>query len=460
MEATPARSTRGKRPLLPAVSPLLVVGATVEVLCEGGEWHAGLINKRERGFTQAERTQGGTQTHASAELRQLAAQEALTVVAASADGKWNVLPWLPPAGQSRRNAAIPQALWSTHVRVLCRRGTDGDTASVPLLGEMLPDERATLRAMRSFERGERCPAPGSSPTDAPPLPAEGVPPDAFTQRFLDGTGDTHRGVIGNPGVAELLAEMPHRRVVQEIFEAAGVPAEQRGSAKLCEAVHVAANVMAVDFQCWASTSGKGAAAQAGTVEGGSDLEAACAILGCGEAENPISAFQSIPAHSIKVFLLAVCSLKFQQCASDRGDLVFNTAGTIAALRDPTKLAARCLKLLSVISNLIKATQSKGRLSALNNDALKSALQMILDKGGLKDQTIDQLAARGVCETAWVARQAILKAAPHIHAGALARSDGLHEAVLWLGDNADIHKFGKECAPPTPSACPTSHASHA
>jgi hypothetical protein len=119
MEATPARSTRSKRAPAPAVSPMLVVGAVVEVLCENSEWQAGKIIRREPAFTAAERRQGAPQARVGGELRQLGTQEALTVVAVDRhDGMETVLKWQPPTGESRTNAAIPQALWGTRVKVL------------------------------------------------------------------------------------------------------------------------------------------------------------------------------------------------------------------------------------------------------------------------------------------------------------------------------------------------------
>jgi hypothetical protein len=119
MEATPARSTRSKRAPAPAVSPMLVVGAVVEVLCENSEWQAGKIIRREPAFTAAERRQGAPQARVGGELRQLGTQEALTVVAVDRhDGMETVLKWQPPPGESRTNAAIPQALWGTRVKVL------------------------------------------------------------------------------------------------------------------------------------------------------------------------------------------------------------------------------------------------------------------------------------------------------------------------------------------------------
>ena len=314
MEGSPPALRHHKRPHQPTVRPEFCPGALVEMLCEDAEWHGGVITRREPCFTQAERRQGaaaeGSAKGGGTEVRQLQAQEALTVVAQDDSGVENVLLWKPPEGEARTNAAIPQALWGSRVRIRrkspLRPGGAAQT-QIPTLGEICHDEMATLRAMSSFARAEPVLENTNENTDDCTMPAHDR--DAFTQRFLAGSDDGDRAAIRDPGLTSLLSQMPQRRIVQEIFEAAGVPEEDRQSVKLCEAIHVAANVLAVDFQCWGNEAKRDAAVREEGSDITSDVEAAASILGCDQSTtDPIATFRAIPAHSIKVFLLPSCGL--------------------------------------------------------------------------------------------------------------------------------------------------------
>ena len=434
-----------------------VAGAVVSLLCEDdcvavpghvcdphGLWRLGTIIKREACNTAAERRMGtmAAGRHRSSEVSALQDVPALRVCQQGPGGDWHVLPWLTLPGQQRSNQAVPQGVWATHVKLVQRSptrvmGTAGTAgaATTPmstpldigkLPGGMAEHEHGTLRGMRAFST-----AHGDAALDPGQLDES-----AFNGRYFDGHGGGTVSTTGNPSHDSLLGQLPGKRVTQEIFKAAGVPLEEWRSAKLCETFHVAANILSVDLAHWANMAKREADDDAEVVD-------VAQMLGCTQASDPIAAFQAIPSGSLKVFLLTLSSVQYLHDTPGNLHHAFDTARTIKNLQDHRKLAKRCLRLLAIISQLAKATQSKGGLVELQPHQLHFALLLILDNGGLKDESIDRLSRHGVCDSAHEARAAIKVASGLINAGIFRNDGDDQEAILYAADNADIHKYGVE-----------------
>ena len=440
-----------------------VEGAVVELLCEddittpgytrdpAGLWRTGTITQREACNTAQERRTGKASRSTSSELSGLKEVWALRVCQEGEPGDWHVLSWQPPPGESRTNEAIPQGLWHSHVKLVQksvqrggRRREVGPTglagsaaAATPnmrtpldigrLPGGMSDGERGTCRAMQALA--------GASLGHA----VDEGGPSSFAGRYHEGFGGPERNCTGNPSHDSLLRQLPEKEVTQQIFKAAGVPPGDYRSPKLCEAMHCAADILSVDLAYWGRTVKRdGADEQAG------DAADLAKMLGCSQANDPVAAFRAVPSEALKVFLLTLCSVQYVHDTPGKPKRsAFDTGRTIKNLQDHKKLAKRCLRLLTIISQLAKATQSKGGLVALQPHQLHFALVMILDNGGLKDDSINRLSDHGVCDSADAARVAIKVASGMIDAGILKTDGPDHVAHLYAADNADIHKYGVE-----------------
>ena len=104
-----------------------------------------------------------------------------------------------------------------------------------------------------------------------------------------------------------------------------------------------------------------------------------------------------------------------------------------------------MRIMNLLSGIAKAPQCKhghSKLAHMLPHQLFISVMLILDRHGCRDKTLEILARYGICESASAARKAITKAAKVINADlAFKRTDEQRHAVLWLGDNADIRKWG-------------------
>jgi hypothetical protein len=182
-----------------------------------GIWREGTVIRRERQFTAAEGATGQSRSPINADDG-----EALMVAQQTANGDLVYLLWQPPPGCARTNAAVPQGMWRTHVVLVEEAPTAGvpDQLRTPadlggLAGGLAEHEHMTLHAMASWARAR------TETFEGRPSRARHATDARFAARFLDGHGGQGSRCAGNPGLDKLLQDMPHRAIVQDIFQAAG-----------------------------------------------------------------------------------------------------------------------------------------------------------------------------------------------------------------------------------------------
>jgi len=264
--------------------PELVPGAIVMLRCYDGIERRGRIRTRERTFIAAEndysrQSVGGCKSAAVGGNESAALRPTEVLVVVQDDLKSStevVLVWKVPEDGRRSSPGVPDGLWDTHVKLVERsplRNQDeqrGKTIPLDIFGAasgLSAEEQGTLRAMQGISGGANAELPVPIVESGDEGDDEGSQADEarlsgtplFARRYLEGEGEANQRMVGNPGLLELLEEMPRKRLVQSIFKAAGVPVSEWESPRLCEAVHLAADVIAVDLTSWVEANKRAAA---------------------------------------------------------------------------------------------------------------------------------------------------------------------------------------------------------